>query len=107
MSKFAVIESGGKQYRVEEGQSLCLEKLDSEPGSVVKLSSVLLIGENEKVTIGAPFVEGATVEASVVEQGRHKKVHILKFKRRKHYMKQAGHRQSYTKVLISKIHHKQ
>ena len=99
----AVIESGGKQYRVTEGQNLKLEKLDAEPGAAIDFDQVLLLSDGEDIKVGAPYVKGSKVSASIVEHGRHKKVHIIKFKRRKQHMKQMGHRQDYTEVKIEKI----
>ena len=100
---YAVIKSGGKQYRVEEGQTLKVEKLEVATGESVDLEKVLLIGNGDDVKIGAPVVEGAKVVAEVVAHGRHKKVKILKFKRRKHHMKQMGHRQWFTELKITSI----
>lgn len=100
---YAVIKSGGKQYRVQEGQTLKLEKLPAELGSNVEFDRVLLVGNGEDVKVGAPVVDGAKVTAEVVEHGRGKKVQILKFKRRKHHMKRQGHRQWFTQVKITGI----
>ncbi len=100
---YAVIESGGKQHRVTEGETLKLEKIEVATGEAVDFDKVLLVGEGESVKIGAPYVDGAKVTAEVVAQGRHKKVKIVKFRRRKHSMKQAGHRQWYTEVKITGI----
>lgn len=100
---YAVIVSGGKQYRVQEGQTLKLEKLAVEQGANVEFDRVLLIGNGDDIKVGAPVVEGAKVTAEVVEHGRGKKVHILKFKRRKHHMKRQGHRQWFTEVKITGI----
>ena len=100
---YAVIESGGKQHRVEEGETLKLEKIEVATGEAVEFDKVLLVGEGEGVKIGTPYVEGGKVTAEVVAQGRHKKVKIVKFRRRKHSMKQAGHRQWYTEVKITGI----
>ena len=100
---YAVIKSGGKQHRVVEGETLKLEKIELATGDTVNFDEVLLVGEGENVKIGAPIVEGAKVTAEVIAQGRHKKVNIIKFKRRKHHMKRAGHRQWYTEVKITGI----
>jgi len=100
---YAVIVSGGKQYRVQEGQTLKLEKLTAEQGANVEFDRVLLVGNGDDIKVGAPVVEGAKVTAEVVEHGRGKKVQILKFKRRKHHMKRQGHRQWYTEVKITGI----
>mgnify|MGYP000719430114 CR=1 FL=1 len=100
---YAVIKSGGKQHRVVEGETLKLEKIETATGESVSFDEVLLVGEGSDVKIGAPLVEGATVTAEVIAQGRHKKVKIMKFKRRKHHMKQMGHRQWFTEVKITAI----
>lgn len=100
---YAVIESGGKQHRVVEGETLKLEKIEVATGGTIDFDKVLLVGEGESVKIGAPYVAGSKVTAEVVAQGRHKKVKIVKFRRRKHSMKQAGHRQWYTEVKITGI----
>lgn len=100
---YAVIATGGKQYRVTEGQVLRLEKLTSEVGQQHEFEKVLLLSDGEKSTLGAPYIEGAKVHAEVVEHGRAAKVKILKFKRRKHHMKRMGHRQHYTAVRIKTI----
>jgi large subunit ribosomal protein L21 len=100
---YAVIVSGGKQHRVEEGETLKLEKLNLEVGASVDFDRVLLVVNGEDVNIGAPVVEGAKVSAEIVSHGRGKKVRIMKFKRRKHHMKQMGHRQWFTEVKITGI----
>ena len=100
---YAVIESGGKQHRVEPGETLRLEKLDVEAGGTVDFEKVMLIGEGENVSIGTPYVEGGKVSAEVVGHGRGDKVTIIKMRRRKHYRRQAGHRQHYTEVKITDI----
>lgn len=99
----AVIVSGGKQYRVQEGDVVRLEKLPVEAGSTIDFDQVLMVGEGENVQIGQPYVKGCVVKASIVEHGRHDKVKIIKFRRRKHHMKQMGHRQFYTAVKITEI----
>lgn len=100
---YAVIVTGGKQYRVIEGQTIKLEKLPVEVGSTVDFDQILMIGNGEDVKIGAPYVKGSKVTASVVKQGRHDKIHIIKFRRRKHHQKQMGHRQYFTEVKIDSI----
>lgn len=100
---YAVIVTGGKQYRVQEGQTLKVEKLATEAGSSVEFDRVLLVGNGDDIKVGAPVVEGAKVAAEVVSHGRGKKVQILKFKRRKHHMKRQGHRQWFTEVKITGI----
>ena len=100
---YAVIVSGGKQHRVEEGETLKLEKLNIGVGASVDFDRVLLVVNGEDVKIGAPVVQGAKVSAEIVSHGRGKKVRIMKFKRRKHHMKQMGHRQWFTEVKITGI----
>lgn len=100
---YAVVVAGGKQYRVEEGQTFKVEKIEVATGESINLERVLLIGNGDDVKIGAPVVEGAKVTAEVVAHGRHKKVKIIKFKRRKHHMKQQGHRQWFTELKITSI----
>ena len=100
---YAVVISGGKQYRVAEGDTLKLEKLAVEVGSTVDFDKVLMVANGDDIKMGKPFLKGSKVVASVVAQGRHKKIHVLKFRRRKHHMKQMGHRQDYTEVQITKI----
>ena len=100
---YAVIKTGGKQYRVSEGDTLRVESLEAEAGSDVTLNEVLMLGNGESVTLGAPLVANASVSAHIVEHSRAKKVRIVKFKRRKHYRRQMGHRQNYTEVRITGI----
>jgi len=100
---YAVIVSGGKQYRVSEGQTLKLEKIEAETGVTISFEKILLVADGDKINIGAPVVAGAVVTAEIIAQGRHKKVKIMKFKRRKHHMKQMGHRQWFTEVKITGI----
>lgn len=100
---YAVIKTGGKQYRVKEGETLKIEKLELETGSVVDFDQVLLVANGEDVKVGAPVVEGAKVSAEVVSHGRGDKVTIIKFRRRKHSMKRQGHRQWFTEVKITGI----
>ena len=100
---FAVIKTGGKQYRVNEGDVLKVEKLAGEAGDSIDFGEVLMMGEGDDVKVGAPFVDGGKVTAEVLSQGRGKKVTIIKFRRRKHSRRQAGHRQSFTEVKITGI----
>lgn len=100
---YAVIKSGGKQYRVSEGQTLRVETLDAEVGKEVKFDEVLMVVNGDNQAVGAPVVKGASVAAEVVAHGRADKVEILKFKRRKHHMKRQGHRQNFTEVKIKSI----
>ena len=104
LEMYAVIEQGSKQYKVAEGDCLNIDLTDISPDAeTIELDKVLLISDGEDVKIGAPVVEGAKVTAEVVSHGRAKKVHIMKFKRRKHHMKQMGHRQHFTEVKITGI----
>ena len=100
---YAVIATGGKQYRVEEGDVLRVEKLNAEEGSMVSLDQVLMVGAGEEVSVGTPYLEGGKVSAEVRAHGRGDKIEVVKFRRRKHHRKQMGHRQSYTELLIKKI----
>ena len=100
---YAVIVSGGKQHRVKEGETLKLEKLEVETGGSVEFDRVLLVANGDDVKVGAPVVEGAKVTAEVVSHGRHDKINIIKFRRRKHHMKQMGHRQWFTEIKITSI----
>lgn len=100
---YAVIKSGGKQYRVKEGDVLKLEKLPVEVGNVVEFSDVLMVADGDDVTVGSPTVDKAVVKAEVMAQARHRKVKIIKFRRRKHHRKQMGHRQYYTQVKVTAI----
>lgn len=100
---YAVIKSGGKQHRVIEGETLKVEKLEVATGDSISFDEVLLIGEGESVEIGAPYVAGKSVTAEVVRHGRHDKVKIVKFRRRKHHRKQMGHRQWFTELKITAV----
>ncbi|MCB1230675.1 MAG: 50S ribosomal protein L21 [Verrucomicrobiae bacterium] len=100
---YAIFKTGGKQYRVSEGDKIAVEKLDAKVGDEVTFSDVLLKGEGENVTVGAPFIDGAAVTAEVVDQARAKKVIAFKFKRRKGYHKTKGHRRQITKLQIKSI----
>lgn len=100
---YAVITSGGRQYRVAEGQTLKLEKLAAEVGSTVNFDNVLMLANGDDIKVGQPYVAGCKVAASVISQGRHAKIRIMKFRRRKHHQKETGHRQYFTEVKIEKI----
>ncbi|WP_111641097.1 50S ribosomal protein L21 [Marinimicrobium alkaliphilum] len=100
---YAIIESGGKQHRVVEGETLKLEKIEVATGETIEFDKIYLVGSGSDVKIGAPIVEGAKVTAEVVSHGRGDKVTIIKFRRRKHSMKRQGHRQWYTEVKITGI----
>ncbi len=100
---YAIIRTGGKQYRVQAGEQLRVEALTAEVGASIALEEVLLVGAGDEVKVGAPFVSGAKVTATVVSHGRGDKVRIFKLRRRKHYQKSQGHRQSYTELRIDNI----
>ncbi|HUF21685.1 MAG TPA: 50S ribosomal protein L21 [Burkholderiales bacterium] len=100
---YAVIKTGGKQYRVSSGEKLKVEQLPAGVGAQVVLDQVLMVADGDKVAIGTPLVSGAKVEATVVSHGRNDKVHIFKMRRRKHFRKQQGHRQNFTELRIDKI----
>ncbi|HPR05294.1 MAG TPA: 50S ribosomal protein L21 [Denitromonas sp.] len=100
---YAVIKTGGKQYRVSAGQKIKVEQMPADVGSEITLDQILMVGEGESVKIGTPVIEGATVKATVLSQGRHDKVKIFKMRRRKHYIKHQGHRQNYTEIRIDTI----
>ncbi|MGE0484808.1 MAG: 50S ribosomal protein L21 [Gammaproteobacteria bacterium] len=100
---YAVIKTGGKQYRVAAGDKLNVETLRADAGSEIEFDQVLMVGEGDQVDVGSPFLNGARVKARVLEHGRGDKVRIVKFKRRKHYRRQAGHRQNYTRIEITDV----
>lgn len=100
---YAVISTGGKQYRLTQGEVLRVEKLDAEEGATVELDKVLMIADGDKLNIGAPLIEGGKVSVVIKSHGRGKKVEIMKFRRRKHHQKRTGHRQSYTEIEVTGI----
>jgi len=100
---YAVIKTGGKQYRVAAGEKIKVEQIPADVGSEIIIDQVLMVGEGESVKIGTPLVSGATVTAKVISHGRHDKIRIFKMRRRKHYQKRQGHRQNYTELEISGI----
>ncbi len=100
---YAVIVTGGKQYKVSEGDTLFVEKIEAEEGSAVTFDQVLMVGEGEDVKVGAPTVAGTTVEANIVKNGKAKKIYVFKMKRKKNERNKKGHRQPFTKVEITKI----
>jgi large subunit ribosomal protein L21 len=100
---YAVIKTGGKQYKVAAGEKLKIEQIPAEIGSEITLDQVLAVGEGASLKLGDPLVNGAAVMATVVSQGRHDKVTIFKMRRRKHYQKRQGHRQNFTEILINTI----
>jgi large subunit ribosomal protein L21 len=100
---YAVIKTGGKQYRVQAGLKLKIEQIPADVGSELVIDQVLMIADGENVSLGKPLLSGASVVAKVLEQGRHDKVRIFKLRRRKHYQKHQGHRQNYTEIQITGI----
>jgi large subunit ribosomal protein L21 len=100
---YAVIKTGGKQYRVAQGETLKIESVSGDVGSAITLDKVLMVGDGDKVNVGKPMLNGASVKATIVSHGRGDKVKIFKMKRRKHYQKHQGHRQNYTEIRIDGI----
>lgn len=100
---YAVIKTGGKQYKVATGEKLSIESLEAEAGKTVSFDEVLLVANGDKITVGAPMVKGASVKAEVLAHGRGDKIRIIKHRRRKHYHKEQGHRQNFTQVKITEI----
>jgi large subunit ribosomal protein L21 len=100
---YAVVKTGGKQYRVSPGEKLKVEQIPADIGSEVVLDQVLMVADGDNVTVGTPVVAGASVKAKVLSHGRHAKVTIFKMRRRKHYQKHQGHRQNYTELQIESI----
>jgi len=103
MKMYAVIVTGGKQYKVAEGDTLFIEKLDVEAGATVTFDQVLMVVDGEDIKTGAPYVEGAKVEASLEKNGKGKKIRVFKYKAKKNYRKRIGHRQPYSKVTVTAI----
>jgi large subunit ribosomal protein L21 len=100
---YAVIKTGGKQYKVSHGHVLRVEKLDAEVGTQIDFSEVLLVSDGSEISVGAPYVDNSKVSTTVQAQGRGKKIKIIKMRRRKHYRKQMGHRQAYTELKVTGI----
>lgn len=100
---YAIIKTGGKQYRVEAGLKLKIEQVSADIGSELLIDQVLMVADGENISVGKPLLDGASVKATVLEQGRHAKVRIFKLRRRKHYQKHQGHRQNYTEIQITGI----
>ncbi|CAK0757268.1 50S ribosomal subunit protein L21 [Gammaproteobacteria bacterium] len=100
---YAVVMTGGKQYRVSEGDKLRVETLPAEEGETIAFDKVLLVADGSRLNIGSPYVEGGSVTATVTTHGRGEKIRIVKFRRRKHYQKVTGHRQNYTEIRITNI----
>ena len=100
---YAVVKTGGKQYKVAAGEKLKVEQIPADVGAEITLDQVLAVGAGDQLKVGAPLVSGAAVKATVISHGRHDKVHIFKMRRRKHYQKRQGHRQNYTELRIEAI----
>lgn len=100
---YAIMQTGGKQYRVCQGDVLYIEKLSAEPGSTVTINEILAVGAEDKFEVGSPFVANASVSAKVIEHGKGKKIIVFKYKAKKNYRRKQGHRQPFTKVVIEKI----
>jgi len=100
---YAVIKTGGKQYRVNQGETLKIETVAGDVGGAIVLDQVLMVGNGDKISVGKPLLSGASVKATIVSHGRHDKVSIFKMRRRKHYQKHQGHRQNYTEIRIDGI----
>ena len=100
---FAVVASGGKQHRVAVGETVRLERLPGAPGDAIAFTEVLLVGAGEEMRVGQPLIDGAVVRGELIDQGRHKKIRIIKFKRRKNYLRRKGHRQLYSDVRVTAI----
>ena len=100
---YAVIKTGGKQYRLSQGDTVKVETIDAEEGASIEFDNILMVADGEDIKIGTPFVEGSKVVATVKSHGRHKKIEIIKFNRRKHYDKRTGHRQNFTELEITDI----
>jgi len=100
---YAVIQTGGKQYRVAQGSTLKVEKIDADAGASIELDKVLMVADGDDVKVGTPYLDGGKVTATVKAHGRGKKVMIVKFRRRKHHMKRQGHRQAFTEIEVTGI----
>jgi large subunit ribosomal protein L21 len=103
LTMYAVIKTGGKQYRIQVGEKLKIEQLQVENGSELIIDQVLMVADGDQISMGTPLVSGARVSATVLGQGRHDKIRIFKMRRRKHYQKHQGHRQNYTEIQITGI----
>ena len=100
---YAVIKTGGKQYKVAAGEKIKVEQIPADVGAEITIDQVLAVGDGDRIEVGVPVVSGAAVSATVVSHGRHEKVRIFKMRRRKHYQKRQGHRQNYTELFIARI----
>lgn len=103
INMYAVVKTGGKQYRLSEGDTIRVETLDVEEGSSIEFDNILMIADGENIKVGTPYVDGSKVVATVKGHGRHKKIEIIKFNRRKQYDRRTGHRQNYTELEVTKI----
>jgi large subunit ribosomal protein L21 len=103
LSMYAVIKTGGKQYKVVAGDKIKVEQIPADIGAEITIDQVLAVGSGDQISVGVPLVAGASVSAKVLSHGRHDKVRIFKMRRRKHYQKRQGHRQNYTEILVSRI----
>jgi large subunit ribosomal protein L21 len=100
---YAVIKTGGKQYRVSVGDKLKIEQIAADVDSEISLNEILMVGQGDQITVGSPFIQGASVSAKIISHGRGEKIRIFKLRRRKHYQKHQGHRQNYTEILIQSV----
>ncbi len=100
---YAVVKTGGKQYRVSPEDVLKVEQIDGEIGSELNIEEVLMVSDEGGIKIGKPFIDGAVVNATILEQGKHKKIDVMKYKRRKRYRRTIGHRQNFTKIKVNRI----
>lgn len=100
---YAVVKTGGKQYKVTQDEYLKVEKLEGNEGDTIELDQVLMIADGDKLKIGSPMIDGGKITATILSHGRHKKVEIMKFRRRKHHQKRTGHRQYYTEIKVTGI----
>ncbi|VAW73036.1 LSU ribosomal protein L21p [hydrothermal vent metagenome] len=100
---YAVVKTGGKQYKVTQDQYLKVEKLEGDEGDTIELNQVLMIADGDNLKIGSPMLDGGKITATILSHGRHKKIEIMKFRRRKHHQKRTGHRQYYTEIKVTAI----
>lgn len=105
MSKFAVIKTGGKQYKIAEGDKIKIEKIEDKKGSKINIEEVLLISDNDKLKIGKPHIKDAKIDAKIIDHGKREKIRIIKFKPKKRYKRHAGHRQNYTEIEVKEINY--
>jgi len=105
MSKFAIIKTGGKQYKVAEGDKIKIEKIKNKKGSKIIIKEILLISDNDKLKIGKPYIKDAKVDTKIIDHGKREKIKIIKFKPKKRYKRHAGHRQNYTEIEIKEVNY--